>query len=291
MSKVTSTGIGCQLTPKKANELTQIELKANEALARANAIPQGSIVPGHVLYKRGDIIKTQGQEAVCVNVNDCNARFVFLANRGQTVSISNNHNPLDKFIIRAMDGSELEDFLIRGISRREKGPTKQPKADKTESELNMDGKEKAKGKTKPVKKAKTAKGKTTSQRGKQNKVFGFSAGTVVAALAKAGANKAQIAAIFAAKDAKLGLPIALSPITIRVMYDSGRGGCKRCEPAKISPDQRKQLMDLVPKALAEVGNTKVAKVIRKPKAAKVKPVKEVSEPAPESDALPMREAA
>ena len=63
LSKVMATGIGCQLTPQKPNELTEIESKANEALARANAIPQGSIVPGHVLYKRGDVIELSGIES------------------------------------------------------------------------------------------------------------------------------------------------------------------------------------------------------------------------------------
>ena len=91
-----------------------------------------------------------------------------------------------------MDERELDDFLNRGSSRRDKEPTK-PKADETESELNMDGKEKKKGSKAKVSKPKaTAKSKAGTQRGKQNKIFGFGAGAVIAALAKAGANKAQI---------------------------------------------------------------------------------------------------
>ena len=297
MSKVIGTGNGRPVEiSQKANELQQIELKANEALARANAIPPSSaIIPGHVLYKRGDVIKTAGQgirlhqskrymhDSLRCQKNDCNVRVSGqgrLLNRGQTISISNNHNPIDKFIIRVMDERELDDFLIRGISRRDKAKQNQPMADTTESELNMDAKKKKGAKTPTVKKPKAAaKGKTNTQRGKQNKVFGFSAGAVVAALAKAGANKAQIAAIFTAKDTKLGLPIPLSPITIRVMYDSGRGGRKRCEPAKLSPEQHSQLMALAPKDLAE-GKMKPAKAangkkVNKPKAVDKKPSREM----------------
>ena len=295
MSKVIGTVNAVQLKSQKANELQQIELKANEALARANAIPSSAIIPGHVLYKRGDVIRLGSLESVCIRVNDCNARFIALSKKENVVidrvsgekavfmtmrhpvAISNNYNLLDSHVIRVMDERELDDFLIRGISRRDKAKQNQPMADKTESELNMDAKKKKGAKTPTVKKPKTtAKGKTNTQRGKQNKVFGFSAGAVVAALAKAGANKAQIAAIFTAKDSKLGLPIPLSPITIRVMYDSGRGGRKRCEPAKLSPEQRSQLMALAPKDLAE-GKTKPAKAVKgkkinKPKVAKEKTV-------------------
>lgn len=167
-----SGGGSLPVKPPVRVDFNKIAADADTALAKANRLCTTAPTPGSVLYKRGDLLEHMHTEYVCLQVNECNARFIptgskvreiknritgevlaHIKESSRQIAISNSYTPAAGEQRQAWTEEQLQQFLTRGNARRVRNKselgeqvTKQRETKtetKTESENNMANKNKS----------------------------------------------------------------------------------------------------------------------------------------------------